>query len=70
MFIWNLCFYSEGVFKCPEDQAPLDYAKVSVTFLISGILLPIFLIQDHLFSKSTLLGTRSDVHSIRLLQVM
>lgn len=25
-----LCFFfcSEGVFKCPEDQLPLDYAKV------------------------------------------
>lgn len=23
-----LCFCSEGVFKCPEDQLPLDYAKV------------------------------------------
>lgn len=23
--------YSEGVFKCPEDQLPLDYAKVSPT---------------------------------------
>ncbi|PNI47003.1 TRAF4 isoform 11, partial [Pan troglodytes] len=22
-------FLSEGVFKCPEDQLPLDYAKVS-----------------------------------------
>lgn len=21
--------FSEGVFKCPEDQLPLDYAKVS-----------------------------------------
>lgn len=21
-------FCSEGVFKCPEDQLPLDYAKV------------------------------------------
>lgn len=30
--VWSLdsllSLHSEGVFKCPEDQLPLDYAKV------------------------------------------
>jgi len=28
---YNFSFNSEGVFKCPEDHLPLDYAKVSVS---------------------------------------
>lgn len=27
--ICSSLLYSEGVFKCPEDQLPLDYAKVT-----------------------------------------
>lgn len=31
-----LSVHSEGVFKCPEDQLPLDYAKVIHSTLISS----------------------------------
>uniref|UniRef100_A0A8C7Q727 TNF receptor-associated factor n=1 Tax=Oncorhynchus mykiss TaxID=8022 RepID=A0A8C7Q727_ONCMY len=46
-------FLSEGVFKCPEDQLPLDYAKVrlKLTYPLSHIIHPHFLmcsfLQNH-----------------------
>jgi len=31
-------FFSEGIFKCPEDQLPLDYAKVRLNFKQCNVL--------------------------------
>lgn len=36
---------SEGVFKCPEDQLPLDYAKVRLTLSPQTIIHNHFLIK-------------------------
>lgn len=35
MLHFFVLFHSAGIFKCPEDQMPLDYAKVGASFPVN-----------------------------------